>query len=502
MKSACTIPHPSEVNSKILSSAVSAANNFKARIWQLGGTRVARTRILVVDDEPSALELLEMHLRERDFDVCSAPDAKGLAERIVFFRPEIVILDVRLPDADGLDLLPRVLESVGHPYVIVVTAFHDMATTIEAIKRGAFDYIPKPIDLDDLDAAIQRAVELSIARGSRDGLVIRGSDFEPMEIIGKTKEMKELFKTIGVLSNNRVTVLIEGETGTGKELAARAIHYHSSCKDQPFIAINCSAIVKHLLESELFGHEKGAFTGALLTKKGRFELAGHGTILLDEISEMPLELQPKLLRFLQDKELQRVGSEKTICSEARVIASTNRDLFQMVKNGSFREDLYYRLRVATVTIPPLRQRLADIPLIVEYLLKKINKHLDKRVERMEATALARLQQYNWPGNVRELENLLIRAVLHTHGNIILDETVEVLLKRSPGLKEAAREETASSEHPADGPKTEKEQILAALQSTKWHYGNACKILGISYPTLKKRLKEYGIRTKAYNQTTS
>jgi two-component system, NtrC family, response regulator AtoC len=463
---------------------------------------VARTRILVVDDEPSALELLEMHLAERSFDVCSALDAKSATEKMALFKPEIVILDVRLPDADGLDLIPAMLKAERVPYVIVVTAFHDMATTIEAIKRGAFEYITKPIDLDELDATIQRAIELTLARISMDGLFIPGGEFEPMEIIGKTKQMKELFKTIGILSSNRVTVLIEGETGTGKELVARAIHYHSPYRDEPFIGINCSAIVKHLLESELFGHEKGAFTGALSAKKGRFEIAGHGTILLDEISEMPLELQPKLLRFLQDNEFQRVGSEKTICSEARVIASTNRDLFQMVKKGNFREDLYYRLHVAKITIPALRNRLADIPLLVEYLLKKINRNLSTNVERIEARALLRMEQYDWPGNVRELENLLIRAVINTHGNTILDEVIAALLEGAEGSLGAAAEYAGMPTNTSHTRRAGKEQILAALQSTKWHYGNACKILGISYPTLKKRIREYGILTKPYNQIIS
>lgn len=463
---------------------------------------MARTRILVVDDEPSALELLEMHLAERSFDVCSALDAKSAAEKMALFKPEIVILDVRLPDADGLDLIPAMLKAERVPYVIVVTAFHDMATTIEAIKRGAFEYITKPIDLDELDATIQRAIELSLARISMDGLFIPGGEFEPMEIIGKTKQMKELFKTIGILSSNRVTVLIEGETGTGKELVARAIHYHSPYRDEPFIGINCSAIVKHLLESELFGHEKGAFTGALSAKKGRFEIAGHGTILLDEISEMPLELQPKLLRFLQDNEFQRVGSEKTIGSEARVIASTNRNLFQMVKKGNFREDLYYRLHVAKITIPALRNRLADIPLLVEYLLKKINRNLSTNVERIEARALLRMEQYDWPGNVRELENLLIRAVINTHGNTMLDEVIAALLDRAEGSLGAAAEHAGMPTNTGHTRRPGKDQILAALQSTKWHYGNACKILGISYPTLKKRIREYGILTKPYNQGIS
>jgi two-component system response regulator AtoC len=459
-----------------------------------------RTRILIVDDEPSALEILEMHLTEKDFEVCCTLEAKGIIEKIVSFRPEIVILDVRLADADGLEVLNQIRALSEKPYVIVVTAFHDMATTIKAIKRGAFEYIPKPIDLEDLDAAIDRAGELSRARLGSEGLSIGDlHDFEPKEIVGKTKEMKEIFKTIGILSNNTVTVLIEGETGTGKELVARAIHYNGPHKEEPFVAINCSAIVEGLLESELFGHDKGAFTGAASSKKGKFEIAANGTILLDEICEMPLSLQAKLLRFLQDKEFQRVGGEKTLHSEARIIASTNRDMFEMVRQGFFRRDLYYRLNVATIRIPALRHRLADIPLIVEYLLKKINLNLGKQIDHVEQNALKRLQEYHWPGNVRELENLLTRAVMHTQGNAILDDVLVPLfqgrqLGESEDVGTTLNQELSSDKHLND-----RERILNALESTKWHYGNAGKILGISYPTLRKRMRAFGIVAKPHKQ---
>lgn len=461
----------------------------------------SRTKILIVDDEPSALELLEMHLSEKNFEVRTSADAKGLYEEINSFQPQIVILDVRLPDADGLDLLKNIKEANENTRVIVVTAFHDMATTIKAIKRGAFEYIPKPIDLDELDTAIERAVELSRVRENSEDMSISGlDDFEPTEIVGKTKEIKEIFKTIGILSNNRLTVLIEGETGTGKELVARAIHFHGPFRDEPFIAINCAAIIENLLESELFGHEKGAFTGAVSAKKGKFEMAGRGTILLDEICEMPVELQAKLLRVLQDKEFHRVGGERAIFHEARVIASTNRDTLNMVQKGLFREDLYYRLNVATIRIPPLRERLADIPLLVEYLLKKINRNLNKRVNRIEAKALVRLGEYSWPGNVRELENLLTIAVMRSQGSTVLDEVVAALLDESQPEKSGIPGETDNAARRKNQPESEKYRILNALQTAKWHYGNACKILGISYPTLKKRIKQYDILPKPHNQS--
>ena len=461
------------------------------------------TRILIVDDEPSALELLEMYLTEKGFKVSCALDGRGCIEKIVSFKPEIVILDVRLPDADGLDLLRKVREGGDTPHIIIVTSFHDMTTTIKAIKLGAFEYIPKPIDVDDLDAAIERALELSRTRDRTDGLLITAfDDFETGDLIGKTREMKEIFKTIGILSSNRVTVLIEGETGTGKELVAKAIHYHSAYKDEPFIPINCATIVEDLLESELFGHEKGAFTGAVALQKGKFEIAGNGTILLDEISEIPFELQAKLLRFLQDKEFRRVGGDKTIRSSARVIASTNRDLLQMVKTGSFREDLYYRLGVGRIKIPALKERKADIPIIVEYLLKKINRDLHKTVERVEERALNRILDYNWPGNVRELENLLTRAVMHAQGNTILEKVVVSLLNN---VESAAGNQSDVGERIQKGSnlrEIEKEHILNVLRNSQWHYANACKVLGISYPTLKKKIREYGILPKPHKHNPS
>jgi len=306
--------------------------------------------------------------------------------------------------------------------------------------------------------------------------------------------MKEIFKTIGILSGNRVTVLIEGETGTGKELVARAIHYHSPGKDQPFIPVNCSAIVENLLESELFGHEKGAFTGAASTRKGQFELAGEGTILLDEVGEIPIEVQTKLLRFLQEKEFQRVGGERRIRSNARIIAATNRDLASMVKEGKFREDLYYRLNVAAIKVPPLRQRKEDIPLLVEYILKKINRDLGKNIGQVEKRALARIIDHRWPGNVRELENVLTRAAIYTQGGIILDTTIAPLIEKEqkPETQGEEKGETGKGPAPAE---TEKDRILRVLQENRWHYGRACKSLGISRPTLSKKMEQYGIPSK-------
>ncbi len=448
-------------------------------------------RVLIVDDEPSSLELLEVYLSEKGYDITCAVNGGECLRRIEEIDPQVIVLDVRLPDVNGLDILRELKGRKNPPHVIIVTAFHDMETTIRAMKFGAFEYIPKPIDVDDLEAAIKRAIDLTKTRPG--GLRVGPEyEFEEWDIIGRTKEMKEIFKTIGILSSNRVTVLIEGETGTGKELVARAIHYHSPYKNEPFIAINCGAIVEGLLESELFGHERGAFTGAVSAKKGKFELALNGTILLDEVGEIPMEVQTKLLRFLQQKEFQRVGSEKSIHSNARVIAATNRDLAAMVKEGKFREDLFYRLNVASIKVPPLRGRRGDIPLIIEYVLKKINRDLGKRIDEVEKKALARMMEYSWPGNVRELENILTRAAMYTHGKIILKSVIEPLIDEaekaniSVGEKEARR---------STGQNNERERILHALEDARWHYGNACKVLGMSRPTLDKKMKQYSIPRK-------
>ncbi len=459
-------------------------------------------RILIVDDESSSLELLEGYLKEKGYDVACAMTGQECLAKTVMFAPQVIVLDIRLPDADGLQILEKINRGKKPPSIIIVTAFHDMSTTIKAMKLGAFEYIPKPIDVDELEAAIQRSLELSHYRQGKNALLISPAPpFEREQLIGKTKAIKEIFKTIGVLSGNRVNVLIEGETGTGKELVARAIHYHSPFKEQPFIAINCSAIVENLLESELFGHERGAFTGAVSTRKGKIELAENGTILLDEVGEIPFELQAKLLRYLQEKEFQRVGGERTLRSGARVIAATNRDLATMVREGTFWEDLYYRLSVATIKIPPLRSRRDDIPLIVEHLLRKINEDLHSHLKGVEEEALGMMVDHHWPGNVRELENLLTSAALNTQGDVVRARVIAPLLRKQPdfvregGAKDIARRSAIQQE-------TEKERIIRVLGEAHWHYGNACKILGISRPTLNKKLKQYGIALKPRNGPSS
>jgi two-component system response regulator AtoC len=459
---------------------------------------VKQKRILIIDDELSLLESLYMFLSEKGYEVETAVSASEGMEKAGSSKPDTIILDIRLPDGDGLEMLKELKKRTAETGVIIITAFHDMDTTIKAIKLGATEYITKPIDVDELEKAVLRAMKVTSVMRDKHDLGPSGTAYQRGKIVGNSKEMKEIFKDIGALSENRVTVLIEGETGTGKELIARAIHCNSPYKEHPFLAINCSAIVATLLESELFGHEKGSFTGALFQKKGKFELAGDGTIFLDEVGEIPMELQSKLLRFLQEKEFERVGGEKTLRANARVIAATNRDLWQMVRRGMFREDLYYRLSVAMIKVPPLRARKNDIPLLIVYLLHKINVELHREIKSIEPKVMQKLCECDWPGNIRELENVLTRAAINTQGDVIFEEVATPLLSRP-------REETENRSALNAGQSlatVEKEYIVRVLSNTRGHLGRTCEILGISRPTLRQKLKEYSITGETTSESIS
>lgn len=446
-------------------------------------------KILIIDDEQSLLESLEMFLTEKGYVVACARSAREGLKQCRLFDPQVIILDIRLPDMNGLDVLRQLIRN-GRKNIIIITAFHDMEITIKAVKYGAFEYIPKPIDVEELERAIDRAIKSLNSTSTGKALLIDSSlPYVNGKVIGQSRGMKEIFKDIGVLSENRVTVLIEGETGTGKELIARAIHYNSPSREHPFRTIDCSTLVGSLLESELFGHEKGAFTGATGSKRGKFELAGKGTIFLDEIGEIPIELQSKLLRFIQEKEFERLGGERKIKSDARVIAATNKDLREMVAQGTFREDLYYRLKVAGIQVPPLRERKADIPLLVGYILGKINHELGKGIRKVEEAALRKMMAYDWRGNVRELTNILTHVAINTQGEVILEEQIEALLGRSVPADPHPKELTSKEQSLKD---MEKDYIIGTLHRTHWHLGKTCELLGISRPTLRHKLKTYGL----------
>ena len=431
-----------------------------------------------------------MHLEERGFGVLSAATgAEGfkLAEES---SPSAIILDMRLPDASGIDLIPELRKRAGETPVLMITAHHDMATTILAMKAGAFDYIHKPIDIRALDVAIDRALEVRRLTRGTDFLDVAPSRAVNIDdIVGTSPAMQQLFKDVGRVAASRATVLIQGESGTGKELIARVVHSYSA-GTKPFIGINCSAIVETLLESELFGHERGAFTGATATKAGKFELAEDGSIFLDEIGELSQNLQAKLLRVLQERELERVGGVKRIPVRARILAATNRELAREVEAGRFREDLYQRLKVVTLAIPPLRERREDIPLLVEHLLMKINQRLHKNLRRVPRDTLEKLMARSWPGNVRELENVLTRAAVLSQGDMLLEEHL-VEATRPVGPRPA----TDGNSGPAQIPTlddVERAHIERVFAMTKGHKGRTCQILGISRPTLERKLRKYGL----------
>jgi len=444
-------------------------------------------RVLVIDDQTSLLDSMRIFFELRGWEVFTASrglDGLNMA-RSVF--PSLVILDLRLPDTNGQNILEQLRREMPATQVIVVTAFQDMENTIACIKLGAFDFIHKPIDISELETAMNRLDKADLAKMSEQQsdpeTVAYPSDGTPY-IVGKSRAMKEVFKKIAMVSDSRVTVLIQGESGTGKELIARAIHHQSAFRRRPFMVVDCSTLVDTLTESQLFGYEKGAFTGAETTRKGTLELAGQGTIFFDEIGEMPLRLQSKLLRFLHEKEFSRVGGSAVIRSDARILAATNLDLARMASDGRMRADLFYRLQVVTIHVPPLRTHRSDIPLLAGCFLEKIGRKLGMPVKTLTSAAMRKLEGYSWPGNVRQLENTLTRAAVLTKSLILTNEDIMAAIS---DIEDAAPQ-AVSEKTLAD---VEKEHILRVLLAKNGHLGEVCRSLGISRPTLRIKLKQYG-----------
>jgi len=444
-------------------------------------------KILVVDDDQSIRDTLSNYLKRQEYNVYSAENGMEALEISKKINPDLIITDVRMPEMDGLELLNKVKEIDTHIQVIMISAFDDMQSTVKAMQSGAYDYIEKPLEIDKLKLRIKRALENKRLSSRLESLI--PYDYKEYKIentlIGKTPEMKEVYKKIGQVSSSRVTVLIQGESGTGKELVAKSIHYSGVTKDHPFIAVNCTALTESLLESELFGHMKGAFTGSIRDKKGKFELAGEGSIFLDEISEISPNLQVKLLRVLQEREFERVGGETLIPMRARIIAATNKNLSKLVEEGKFREDLYYRLKVVSVDIPPLREKVKDIPLLVQHFLSKINTELHKSVNKVPDEVMEMLKSHEWIGNVRELENTLMQAIVLSSDDVLTKENI--LLRKS---EQPAKESNSFINFSlAD---MEKMHIKAVLDSVKWDKQKAHKILGISVPTLYSKIEKYNL----------
>jgi two-component system response regulator AtoC len=450
----------------------------------------ALKRILLVEDDDSLRESLEMFLSERGYQVSSAASGEQGLTMWRQLKPPVIILDVKLPDISGLEILPRITSQDPDAKVIVITAFHDMETTIEAMRLGAYDYIQKPFNVPDLDRVIAKALHIAAATLAHQPVIGKNQAQDARRrIIGDTPEMNSIFKTIGLLSRNRATVLITGQTGSGKELIARVIHDSSQDKHQPFITVDCTTLVGNLMESELFGHERGAFTGAVENKKGRLELAGQGTIFFDEVGELPLSLQAKLLRFLENREFTRVGGIQVQRSQARIVAATNRNLDELVRSGRFRQDLLFRLKVVTIKVPPLRERISDLPKLVHYFLAQINQEMGLSVDRMEDKAMERLAAHQWPGNVRELRNVLTKSAMDSRGPVLLAEVVAEALTASLPEPEASPRLITLEE-------VEHRHILYALNENDWNISATARVLGISRPTLRKRMSHFSLFRKS------
>jgi DNA-binding NtrC family response regulator len=440
--------------------------------------------ILIADDDIAIRRTLELHLTEEGYTVLTAADGRSAVEIASGKEVGLMLLDLRLVGMDGFEVLSVVKERRPELPVVMITAYDDMQTAIEAIRLGAIDHLGKPVDLDHLDEVIDKIFEMSAL--SRNGVTFCDSPDPPFEqniMVGRTRAMKEVYKTIGAVADTRATVLIQGESGTGKEMVARALHFNSTFRNRPFVAVACSSLSPTILESELFGHEKGAFTGAYRTKPGKFELAQGGTLFLDEISETSPEIQVKLLRFLQEREFERVGGIETLKADVRVVAATNKDLSSLVANGEFRKDLYYRLKVVTIILPPLRDRKDDVLLLVKFFLEKMRHETGKSVDIVPQETINLILDHSWPGNVRELENTLRRAVLLSHGNVLLPESLHL-------EGDAERERFALVLKPLH--EIEREHIENILIYTNYEKKRAAEILGISRPTLDRRIKEYGL----------
>ena len=450
------------------------------------------SNILVVEDKDSMRKMLTETLSGVGHRVDSAPNGKAAMELVHNKSYDLVLTDLKMPDMDGLKVLSNVKEVDNDITVILMTAFGTIEDAVKAMKKGAFDFITKPFDTEHLTVLIGRALENRrlVAENSllREELM---GDYGITNIIGKNEKMKEICGLVQKVAKSDAAVLLQGESGTGKELFGQAIHNLSVRRDKPYIAINCAAIPRELLENELFGSEKGAFTGAHARKMGKFEIAHSGTIFLDEIGDMDISLQAKLLRVLQQKNFERLGGTKPIDIDVRVIAATNMDLNELIRHKKFREDLFYRLSVFPLTIPPLRERLDDIPELADYFVQKYCREMSKPAKKLSKDALALLEKYHWPGNVRELENTIERAVILAesksitpdHLAIRLQRTEEIRLREGAGLKEIGSHAQSQAERGA---------ILRVLKQVRGNKRKAAKVLQIDYTTLFDKLKKYSI----------
>ena len=467
-------------------------------------------KLLIVDDEPNLLYSLKKSLQSDDLQVLTAATAEQGIAAVREHEPDAVILDVRLPDMSGLDAFNCIHEIDARVPVIIITAFSTTETAIEAMKRGAYEYLLKPVEFDTLYGTVERAIEISYMSRVPAMFEIEGKvDATSDQIVGRSQAMQEVYKAIGQVAPQDVNALVLGESGTGKEMVARAIYQHSRRSSGPFLAINCAALAESLLESELFGHERGSFTGADKRRVGKFEQVDKGTIFLDEIGDMTPATQAKVLRLLQEGTFERVGSNETVQVDVRVIAATNRHLVTMVKEGKFREDLFYRLNVFTIELPPLRERDDDIPIFVEHFINLFNRDLGKRIRSIAPDAMAILQQYDWPGNVRELQSAMKHALVRNVGEVLTADSLPASCRgtQRKGEGEVSIEldianirrfvgELISANHPDLYQKlhSEIDRVLLpeVLSHVRGNQAQASEILGIARSTLRTKITDLGL----------
>uniref|UniRef100_A0A7C4Y780 Sigma-54-dependent Fis family transcriptional regulator n=1 Tax=Caldisericum exile TaxID=693075 RepID=A0A7C4Y780_9BACT len=454
--------------------------------------RIKKHRILVADDEENIRMLLNETLKDENYEVVLVNNGKDAVEEVKKSDFDCVLMDIRMPVLDGMEAFLKIREIRNNLPVIFLTAYGSSELAIKAMKKGAYDYLTKPFDIEELKIKIKKAIELKELTENSLNLERSTDKYLKEEIVGNSQKMQEVFKEIGKVAESDATVLIRGESGTGKELVAKAIHHYSTRKEKPFVVVNCAAIPETLLESELFGHEKGAFTDAYARRIGKFEQAQDGTIFLDEIGDMSLNLQAKLLRVLQERTFTRVGGNETVSTEARIIAATNRDLEQLVSGGQFREDLFYRLNVVTIWLPPLRERKEDIPLLVEYFVHKYSEKYKKNVRGVSKEVIDFFVEYDWPGNVRELENAIARGIIVTSAPIILLDDLPSTLVKKGNRGDKIEEEEPHLPLPKLIEKVEKEAILKALKNAQGNKTKAAQILGISRKSLFNKLRYYNI----------
>lgn len=457
-------------------------------------------KILIVDDELSMREFMEILLTDENYCVDTASSGSEAMDMLNKSNYHMVITDIQMPDMNGIELLKKTKEVTPDTEVLMMTAYASTESAIEAMKNGAYDYITKPFKIDEIKLIIEKAFEK--IRLERENILLKkelGGGYNFGDIIGVSSRMMEIYNLIKRVAPTTSNTLISGESGTGKELVAKALHTNSKRSDKPLITVNCGAMPENLLESELFGHNKGAFTGAILNKRGLFELAHGGSIFLDEIGEMPLSLQVKLLRVIQEKEFRRVGGIDDIKTDVRIIAASNRDLEVAVKKGEFREDLFYRLNVIAIKLPPLRERKEDLPALVDHFIKKYNRELGRNIKRVSQDAMKILKNYDFPGNVRELENIIERAMALENRDIILPESFPWEIREKSVQGPNTSEHISIPPEGLDMEKTmeemERRLILKSLEMSKGIKTKAAQLLKISFRSFRYRLAKYGLDDK-------